>query len=57
MTWRGPAPKGKIVTTGWDPMTMTPPMSWNSSTDGGKIDGRAAHDVLHGHGHVIEDEL
>lgn len=57
VTWHGPAPKGKIVTTGWDPRTMTPPVSWKDDTDGGKIDGGAAYNVLHGLTHVVEDEL
>ena len=25
VNWYGPAPKGKIATTGWDPKTLTPP--------------------------------
>lgn len=37
VNWSGPAPKGKIVTTGWDPKTMTPPAEWaESGYDGGK---------------------
>ena len=29
VNWYGPAPKGKVVTTGWNPTTMTPPESWD----------------------------
>ncbi len=57
VTWHGPAPKGKIVTTGWNPTTMTPPVSWKDDIDGGKIDGRAAYDVLNGLADVVGDEL
>mmetsp|Transcript_4838 Transcript_4838/g.10401 ORF Transcript_4838/g.10401 Transcript_4838/m.10401 type:complete len:403 (-) Transcript_4838:438-1646(-) len=35
--WHGPAPRGKIATTGWDPETMTPPKEWEKEGyDGGK---------------------
>jgi hypothetical protein len=36
---------------------MTPPVSWKDDIDGGKIDGRAAYDILDGLVHVVEDEL
>mmetsp|Transcript_11704 Transcript_11704/g.28767 ORF Transcript_11704/g.28767 Transcript_11704/m.28767 type:complete len:414 (-) Transcript_11704:192-1433(-) len=36
VNWHGPAPQGKIVTTGWDPKTMTPPEDWEEGYDGGK---------------------
>lgn len=40
VNWHGPAPKGKIVTSGWDPKTMTPPKEWiEKGYDGGKRDG------------------
>ena len=47
VNWHGPAPKGKIVTTGWDPKTMTPPKEWEEDgRDGGKRDGSGAKRVL-----------
>eukprot|EP00579_Thalassiosira_antarctica_P011136 CAMPEP_0201917470 /NCGR_PEP_ID=MMETSP0903-20130614/6861_1 /ASSEMBLY_ACC=CAM_ASM_000552 /TAXON_ID=420261 /ORGANISM="Thalassiosira antarctica, Strain CCMP982" /LENGTH=375 /DNA_ID=CAMNT_0048453545 /DNA_START=109 /DNA_END=1236 /DNA_ORIENTATION=+ len=36
VNWYGPAPKGKIVTAGWDPENMTPPKEWEEGRDGGK---------------------
>ena len=36
VNWYGPALKGKIITTGWDPKTMTPPNEWDEDEDGGK---------------------
>lgn len=48
VNWYGPAIKGKIITTGWDPKTLTPPESWKEGEDGGKIDGRVAHEVIEG---------
>jgi hypothetical protein len=37
VTWHGPAPRGKIVTAGWDPVTMTPPKEWEEQNyEGGK---------------------
>lgn len=57
VTWHGPAIKGKIITTGWDPKTMTPPESWDDNADGGKVDGDAAYGVLDGKAAVVEDEL
>jgi len=38
VNWYGPAPKGQIVTAGWDPKTMTPPKEWEEGYDGGKRD-------------------
>ncbi len=35
VTWHGPAPRGKIVTAGWDPVTMTPPKEWEEQNYGG----------------------
>ena len=43
-----PAIKGKIITTGWDPKTMTPPKTWQEDYDGGKIDGAVANSVIEG---------
>jgi hypothetical protein len=59
VNWHGPAIKGKIITTGWDPRTLTPPEDWKEGEDGGKIDGRMAQDVIEGwHSEeVVEDEL
>lgn len=60
VNWHGPAIKGKIITTGWDPKTLTPPMSWEENEDGGKIDGKEAQDVIegrHAKEEVVEDEL
>lgn len=38
--WYGPAPKGMIVTNGWDPSTMEPPKEWvEKGYDGGKRGG------------------
>lgn len=48
LNWHGPAIKGKIITTGWDPKTMTPPKTWEESDDGGKIDGAVANSVIEG---------
>jgi len=37
VNWYGPAPKGLIVTNGWDPETMETPKEWvESGYDGGK---------------------
>lgn len=58
VNWHGPAIKGKIITTGWDPKTMTPPESWKDGDDGGKIDGHVANEVIEGRAQrVVEDEL
>ncbi len=50
VTWHGPAPKGKIVTTGWDPVTMTPPKEWDEegrhNFNGGKRDASEAWRIL-----------
>ncbi len=58
VTWHGPAPRGKIVTTGWDPVTMTPPMGWeeegSQNFNGGKRDASEARRVLE---NTIENEL
>ena len=52
VNWHGPGPKGKIVTTGWDPETMEPPQGWNErGHDGGKRDASDARRVL------LQDEL
>ena len=49
VNWHGPAPKGQIITTGWDPKTMTPPKEWiETGYDGGKSDGAEAKMVLQG---------
>lgn len=48
VNWYGPAPIGKIVTTGWDPETMTPPKEWKEEPyDGGKRDASDAKRVLY----------
>lgn len=58
VNWHGPAIKGKIITTGWDPKTLTPPVTWEDGADGGKIDGSIARDVIEGHSReMVEDEL
>lgn len=55
VTWHGPAPRGKIVTTGWDPVMMTPPKEWEEENyDGAKGDASEAWNVL---GITVEDEL
>jgi len=47
VTWHGPAPIGQIVTTGWDPKTMTPSKEWNEEQyNGGKRDASEARKVL-----------
>lgn len=47
VNWHGPAPIGQIVTTGWDPKTLTPPKEWNDEKyDGGKRDASEARKVL-----------
>jgi hypothetical protein len=47
VNWYGPAPTGQIVTTGWDPKTMTPPKEWKEERfDGGKRDASDARKVL-----------
>ena len=47
VNWHGPAPQGKIVTTGWNPETMTPPKEWEEEGyDGGKRDASGAKTVL-----------
>eukprot|EP00571_Detonula_confervacea_P016403 CAMPEP_0172303236 /NCGR_PEP_ID=MMETSP1058-20130122/4802_1 /TAXON_ID=83371 /ORGANISM="Detonula confervacea, Strain CCMP 353" /LENGTH=402 /DNA_ID=CAMNT_0013013977 /DNA_START=57 /DNA_END=1265 /DNA_ORIENTATION=- len=51
VNWTGPAPKGTIVTAGWDPETMTPPKEWKEGHDGGKRDASGAKRVL------VDDEL
>ena len=56
VNWHGPAPKGMIVTTGWDPVTMTPPTHVQEGYDGGKRDGTAAKEILE-KGNVVRDEL
>ena len=54
VNWHGPAPMGKIVTAGWDPVTMTPPKEWEEQNyDGGKGDVSEARRVL---GITVEDE-
>jgi len=57
LNWYGPAPKGKIVTAGWDPETMTPPKEWEEGYDGGKRDGNGADRVLEETANDVEDEL
>ena len=37
--WHGPAIEGKIVTTGWDPVTMTPPVEGVGRVGDGDGDG------------------
>jgi hypothetical protein len=58
VNWHGPAPMGKIVSAGWDPVTMTPPKEWEEdgrqNYDGGKGDASEARRVL---GITVEDEL
>ncbi len=47
VNWHGPAPQGKIATTGWDPETMTPPKEWEEEGhDGGKRGAGGAKTVL-----------
>ena len=48
VNWHGPAPKGKIVTTGWNSETMEPPKDWSDKHDGGKRDASDAKKVLGG---------
>ena len=37
VNWYGPAKRGMVVTSGWDPVTMEPPKEWvESGYDGGK---------------------
>eukprot|EP01082_Thalassiosira_pseudonana_P002135 g2352.t1 g2352 contig11:1243640-1245470(-) len=58
VSWHGPAPKGTIVTTGWDPMTMTPPGIWEEEGyDGGSRDGSAAQQILNARATSEGDEL
>jgi len=57
VNWHGPAIKGKIITTGWDPETLTPPMSWKDDEDGGKLDSTATKSVLDGREQIVKDEL
>lgn len=59
VNWFGPAPKGMIVTNGWDPVTMEPPKEWlEKGIDGGKRGGGGGgpgSDIASGVG--VEDEL
>lgn len=52
VNWYGPAPKGMIVTNGWDPVTMEPPREWvENGIDGGKRGGGCNN------GDAAKDEL
>jgi len=59
VNWYGPAPKGMIVTNGWDPETMEPPKEWvERGYDGGKRrDGNADGIDSDNSGEEEEDEL
>ncbi|KAL7465427.1 hypothetical protein ACHAXS_005772 [Conticribra weissflogii] len=57
VNWHGPAPKGKIVTNGWDPETMTPPEDMDEEFSGGNREMSAARKVLENEARAGSDEL
>lgn len=57
VNWHGPAPKGKIVTNGWDPVTMTPPENLDETFSGGNREITAAKRILENEAHAGSDEL
>eukprot|EP00984_Skeletonema_dohrnii_P024995 scaffold14144_cov91-Skeletonema_dohrnii-CCMP3373.AAC.9 len=58
VNWYGPAPKGMIVTNGWDPETMEPPKEWvERGYDGGKRREGNADGIDSDNSGEEEDEL